>query len=145
MRRTFYSVFFFYYNCTIHCLLQIISTTFIKGLFDLPASYLSKILIIIFYSSKENKVKDNQDYLSRSNFQTHPQTDLFTKVTLCRVFSHIDDIWVTKIILYLIHHKNYREKKIKTIKDCIHMLDSNLTLSSSEGIFIIRTLCSEGQ
>lgn len=68
----------------------------------------------------------------------------YTKVMLCHVFSHIDDIWVTKIILYLIHHKNYREKKIKTIKDGIHMLDSNLTLSSSEGIFIVRTLCSEG-
>lgn len=97
----------------------------------------SKILIIIFYSSKENKVKDNQDHpiCQGQIFKwIHKHADLYTKVMLGHVFSHRDDIWVTKTIFCTWYIIKTTGRKIKTIKDGIHMLDSNLTLSSSKGI-----------
>lgn len=67
--------------------------------------------------------------MSRSNFQMNPQADLYTKVMLGHVFSHRDDIWVTKTILCTWYIIKTTGRKFKTNKDGIHMLDSNLTLS----------------
>lgn len=72
--------------------------------------------------------------MSRSNFQMNPQADLYTKVMLGHVFSLRDDIWVTKSIFCTWYIIKTTGRKFKTNKDGIHMLDSNLTLSSSEGI-----------
>lgn len=96
----------------------------------------SKILIIIFYSSKENKVKDNQDHcICQGQIFKWIHKQIFTqKLCLAMFFSHRNDIWVIKTIFCTWYIIKTTGRKIKTIKDGIHMLDSNLTLSSSEGI-----------
>lgn len=96
----------------------------------------SKILIIIFYSSKENKVKDNKDHrICQGQIFKWIHQQIFTqKLCLAIFFPYRDDKWVTKTIVCTWYIIKTTGRKIKTIKDGTHMLDSNLTLSSSEGI-----------
>lgn len=53
--------------------------------------------------------------MSRSNFQPNPVANLYTKVMLGHVFSHRDDIWVTKTILCTWYIIKTTGRKIKTL------------------------------